>query len=223
MKAWNEIRRLSPRQIGAVALGHLALLGATLWGGLPYVVLQLLLAVELLLLSIASIPLYPERGWLKHALDTLKLAAGLTFVLFFVLVTYGVAVEGDSGDAGLAAWQALLRGTARSELLWALFYVVVHIVVALALALSSERPRVTWAKNQLAEGAATFVALFLMVFVAAFIGAPLVAGLATLGIAVDVDVLLATLMVVLRFLLALVVATFSDSEMEAMAANPYPR
>jgi hypothetical protein len=220
MKVWGEIRRLPPRRIGAVALSHLALLGATLWGGLPYVALQLLLAFELLLLNIASIPLYPHRGWLQHAFDTLKLAAGLAFVLFFVLVTYGIAAEGDSGYAGLAAWQAL-RGTAPSELLWAALYLVVHITAALVLAIRSARPRVTWAKNQLAEAGATFVALFLMVFVAAFVGRPLVAGLAVLNVAVDVDLLLGALMVVLRFLLSLVVATFSDVEMEAMAANPY--
>lgn len=220
MKAWDQIRRLPPRRIGAVALAHLALLAATLWGGLPYVVLQVLLAVELLLLSIASIPLYPERGWRTHLLDTVKLAAGLAFVLFFVAVTYGIAVEGDSGEP-IAAVRAALLDTTRSEVSWAIAYLVIHVAVALAVAWSSPQPRLVWAKSQLAEAAATFVALFLIVFVAAFAGRPLVAGLAALGVAVDADRLLAGLMVMLRFLLSLVVATISDTEMEALAADPY--
>lgn len=73
----------------------------------------------------------------------------------------------------------------------------------------------------LMEGGTTFVAMFLMVFVAIFVGAPIAAGLKVIGIDADVGAVLACLMVTLRFVLALVVATMPAHERDAIAANPY--
>ncbi len=215
-----EIRALPPRTVAAVAAGHVVLLAGILWGGLHYVLLQVLLAAELVVLNVATMTFYRERGLRKHVWDTLKMIGGLAFVLIFVVVTYGVAAEGDSGNA-LAAGIRGLAGFRGAAAWWALFYVAIHIAIALWLALAAPDPRRAWAQSMLMEGGTTFVAMFLMVFVAIFVGAPLVAGLRIIGLAVDAGTVLATLMVALRFVLALVVATMPPHERDAIAADPY--
>ncbi|MFZ2237810.1 MAG: hypothetical protein WBP11_03120 [Dokdonella sp.] len=79
-----------------LAISHLMLLAGCLWGGVPYIVLQALLAVELILISLASIVLYPERGFAKHFWDMLKLCGMLAFVMVFVVISYGVVAEPDN-------------------------------------------------------------------------------------------------------------------------------
>ena len=216
----HEVAQLPPRTIAGVAAAHAVLLVGAVWGGLPYVLLQALLAAEIVLLNIASVPLYPERGWGKHVADVLKVSAGMLFVMFFLFVTYGVAAEGAEGYALEIAWRdaQVFHGTAA---LWSIGYIVVHLAFALQQALGSADPRGSWTKNVLAEGGVTFVAMFLMVFVAIFVGAPLVKGLAMVGIGVDANLVLATLMVLLRFVLSLVGATISQQELAAISRNPY--
>ncbi len=220
MRLLDEVRKLPPRKVASVAATHAVLLAGILWGGLPYVALQVLLAVELVVLNLATMTFYRERGLRKHVLDTLKMIGGLGFVLFFIVVTYGVAAEGDSGYALAAGVQGLtrLRGAAGG---WALLYVVIHVAVSLMQAFATPDPRRAWAQSMLMEGGTTFVALFLMVFVAMFVGAPIVAGLAIIGVDADASVVLGSLMIALRFALALVVATMPASEMDAIAADPY--
>jgi hypothetical protein len=223
MKLLALLRSLPPRTVAVVVASHLMLLAGILWGGMPYLALQSLLAVELLAINLASIALYPERGLRKHAVDTLKTTGALLFILFFVIVTYGVAkVEGGGGeDSALPAALASLSNVDAETVGWALAYVAVHIGIALWQALASSEPRLTWARSMLSEGATTLVAMLFMIFVAAFAGVPLLALLARLGLPVGVDQLLACLMVVVRCAIALVMATISESEMRSMAANPY--
>jgi len=89
MKWVAELRALPTRTMAGIAVGHAVLLAGVLWGGVPYVLMQALLAFELAAVNAANILIYPERGWLKHFLDTLKLSGALLFVLFFLVVTYG--------------------------------------------------------------------------------------------------------------------------------------
>src|SRR5688572_26474648 len=222
MKLLALVRSLPPRTVAMVVVSHLMLLAGILWGGMPYLPLQLLLAVELLAINLASIPLYAARGARKHAADVLKMIAGLLFILFFVIVTYGVAkAEGRGEDDPLPAALASLREIDAATLGWALTYIVVHVGISLWQAFASSEPRLTWARSTLSEGATTLVAMLLMIFVAAFVAVPLSMLLARLGLAVDVDLLLACLMVAVRCVIALVTATISEREMTAMAANPY--
>ena len=220
MKLLESLRAVSPRAALSVGIAHAFMLIGCLWGGLPYVFLQALLVAELILVSLATIPLYPERSLWKHILDIVKLSAGLVFVLFFVVVTYGIVSEGDSGNA-LAAGLGQFQQVDLSDVLWAAGYLVVHVGISVAQALGSADPRGTWAKNNLAEGGATFVSMFLIVFVAFFVAVPIVTGGEMVGVAVDADALLAGLMVVVRFFMVLVVTTISAAEMDAMASNPY--
>ncbi|HET9485163.1 MAG TPA: hypothetical protein VFO79_14475 [Xanthomonadales bacterium] len=222
MALLDELRRLPPRTILATAAMHVPLLAALWTGALGYLTLQVLLAAELVVLNLATIPFYRERGAGRHLRDTLMLAGGLLFVLCFLLVTYGVALEGDSGNALMAALGALARPGAAAYG-WGLLYVVVHVVIALQHARAAPDPRRAWAQGMLAEGGVTFIAMFFMVFAAIFAGRPIVAGLELAGVAADVDAVLGTLMVVLRFGLSLVAATITPREMDAIAANPYAR
>ena len=216
------LRSLPPRTIAAVVASHLMLLAGILWGDMPYLALQMLLAVELVLINLASIPLYPGRGTRKHTLDVLKLIAGLLFILFFVVVTYGVArAEGGGTDYPLPEAMASLAEVEVATLGWAFTYLVVHIVISLRQAFASSEPRLAWARSTLSEGGTTFVAMLLMIFVAIFVAVPLLTVLDWVGLAVGVDQMLACLMVTVRCVLAFVTASFSEREMATMAADPY--
>lgn len=218
----KSLRQVSPKAAVHVGIPHVFLLIAALLGSLPFVAVQTLLVVELILVSMATIPFYPERGWVRHPLDLLKLSGTSVFVLFFAVVSYGVASEGDSGNAlefGLRAYTRLNS----SDIGWAFGYLIVHVALSLRSALTSPDPRATWASNNLAEGAATILALFFMVFVTVFVGRPIVAGLAWLGWSIDVDVLLSSLMVLVRYMLMLIGSLIPDSEMKSIANNPYAK
>jgi hypothetical protein len=183
-------------------------------------VLQALLAAELILLSMATIPLYPERGVLKHLFDLLKLGAGLAFVLFFIVISFGVASVGEQGNPLDISLQGF-RDTPPSAYAWALAYTVVQLALSAWQAHQSADPRGTWARNNLGQGAATFISMFLMVFVAFFFARPVVAAFARMGLVMNVNALLASLMVIVRYVLALVLSTIPATEMDAIARNPY--
>lgn len=223
MKLLELLRTLPSRTVAMVMASHLMLLAGILWGGMPYLVLQGLLAVELFAINLATIPLYRERGMRKHVLDMLKTIAGLAILLFFVVVTYGVTQSEGGGSDGYALPVALatLKEVDTTALAWALGYVVVHLSIALWLALSSPNPRLAWMKSTVSEGATTLVAMLAMIFVSIFVATQMAAGLSRLGLAVDVEMLLACLMVALRAALALVMASMSERQMAAMAADPY--
>lgn len=62
---------------------------------------------------------------------------------------------------------------------------------------------------------------FLMVFVGSFIAQPIIAGFSMQGVAVNANALLATLMMIVRYFMPLVLSTMSASEVDGIAANPY--
>lgn len=189
----QEMVQLPARTIAGVAAAHAVLLAGALWSGLPYVLLQALLAVELVLLNIASVPLYPERGWGKPLGDVLKVSAGMLFLMIFHFITWAVAASGDEGYLLEDAWHDGLAFDSTAAL-WATGYIVVHLAFALQQALRSADPRGSWTKHVLADGTVSFLAMFLMVFVAMVVGVPLVKGLAMVGVDVDANLVLATLM-----------------------------
>lgn len=220
MKGLAELRALPARTIAGLVVGHAVLLAGVLWGGVPYVLMQALLALELLAVNVANVFVYRERGWRKHVLDILKLTAALVFVLFFLIVTHGVAKQAGSGNAmatGLQELESLSVGIAG----WMLAYIVVHAGVSLWQALRSPNPRRAWAQQSLSGGAVTFIAMFFMVFAGLFLAAPLASGLRTIGFPANVDTLMGGFMIATRFVLSLVAATISPSELDAIAANPY--
>ncbi len=217
---WAELRRLPRRTVAAVAASHMLLLLCIGWGGLHYVMVLVLLAVELLVFNLATAMFYPQRGLGRHIADLLKMVAGLAFVLFFLVITYGIVAEGDNGNALMAGLTAL-RGIGDTAVAWTAFYIVVRMLVSLWQARTAPEPRIAWAHNVLTENGVTFIAMFLMVFATFFVGVPLMIALKLIGFDASASVLLAGLMVTLRFALTLVVATMPAEEMAAIAADPY--
>lgn len=216
-----SLRQLSARSVADLALGNGAMLAWALLSGWPYLVLQLLLALEVLLMSLATLPLYPERGLLRHAADLLKLAAGLAFVGLFVLVSYVVAADGDGRGAALEAALAPVSHLGGREIAGAMTYLAASMGWSLWQAWRSPDPRLAWSKARLGNGAAALLSLFFSVFVAIFAVAPLRHALVLAGIDCSADVLLILAMALLRFFFGLLLATFSEEEWINMARQPY--
>jgi len=220
MKLIEELRRIPPPVALQILLAHGVLLVASLRGGLPYIVLQGLLAFELVLLNLATVPFYPERGIARHLFDLVKLSALLAFLLLFVCISYAIVSSGEHADpitTTLARW----RGLHPASIAWAAGYIVVSLALSLLQALRSPEPRLAWMNNTLAAGGSTFVAMLFMVFVGFFGARPIAAALEYVGAPTDPDALLISLMVGLRFFTALVAATISKGEVAEMARNPY--
>ncbi len=83
---------------------------------------QVLLAVELLVFNLATAVFYPQRGLGRHIADLLKMVAGLAFVLFFLVITYGIVAEGDNGNALMAGLTAL-RSIGDTAVVWTALYI----------------------------------------------------------------------------------------------------
>ncbi len=215
-----ELRQLPRGTVAAIAAAHVLLLVCIAWGAMHYVMVLVLLAVELLVFNLATAMFYPQRGLGRHIADLLKMVAGLAFVLFFLVITYGIVAEGDNGQALMAGLTAL-RGIGDTAVAWTAFYIVVRMLVSLWQARTAPEPRIAWAQNVLAENAVTFIAMFLMVFATFFVGVPIMIALKLVGFDANASVLLAGLMVTLRFALTLVVATMPAEEMAGIAADPY--
>lgn len=221
-KLTDALRQVPPQAALQITFAHLLLLAGAIWGGVPYVVLQTLLAGELLLINIATIPLYPQRSVVRHLGDVVKMAALLAFILFFVVISYGVvSAAAREGEPLRLAMQAF-EGLGPADFGWAFAYLLARLTASMWQARQSRDPRGTWARQNLLFGGSTFVAMLFMVFGAFFVGNPLSAGLARVGVVVDTDVLLSSLMVLARCFTALVVATMSASEIDAIANDPYP-
>jgi hypothetical protein len=216
------MRQIPPQAGVQIVFAHVLLLAGAIWGGVPYVVLQALLAGELLLINIATIPLYPQRSAGRHLGDVVKMAALLAFILFFVVISYGVVTSATREGEPLRLALHAFEGLGPADFGWALAYLLARLTASMWQAKQSRDPRGTWARQNLLFGGSTFVAMLLMVFGAFFVGNPLIAGLARVGIVVDADVLLSSLMVLARFFTALVAATMSASEIDTIARDPYP-
>jgi len=220
MNRLESLRAVPVRKVAVLVLNHAILLAVCLGGDVPYVVLQTLLAIELLLTNVATIALYPERGARRHAFDTIKLAGGLAFILFFVVISYGVVQERGSGHA-LAVGFAQFSMVNFSNGAAMVGYIVLRLGWSLIQALRSSEPRVAWTKSNLVSGGTTFVAMAFMAFIGLIAG-PILFGVASMfDVGVSADALLDVLMVLTRFATAMIGATFSEAEIEAGARQPY--
>ena len=200
----KEFLKLPRRKLAGVALSHITLLGVTLLGGMTYLIMQSVLMAEIVLVGLATIPLYPERGVGKHVFDMLKMTFMLAFIYLFVLISYGAAT-GKSGLALVIARQSL-EDAGLEDLLLSLFYVSVSLGASLWQVLSQPNPRQAWASSRLLDGAVTTLAMIFITFIAIFLAMPIVSACNSLGIPMNVNALLITLMVITRFFFALVAA-----------------
>ena len=215
----KEILELPRRKLAGVALSHIVLLAVTLFGGLSYLIMQSVLMGEVVLLGLATIPLYPKRGLRSHVFDMLKMTFMLAFIFLFVLLTYG-ATTGESDRALGIAWQSL-EAAGTDDLLLSLFYVAVSLGISLWQVMRQPDPRQAWASSRLLDGTVTTLAMFFITFITIFLVKPIVLALSNWGIPMNVDSVLITCMVMTRFFFALVGATLSETSMNLIAASPY--
>src|SRR6476620_10142896 len=144
-KLTDALRQVPPQAAMQIAFAHALLLAGAIWGGVPYVVLQTLLAGELLLVNIATIPLYPQRSIARHLGDVLKMVAVLAFILFFVVISYGVVSAGARSGEPLQLALHAFQGLGLGDLGWALAYLLARLTASMRYAKQSSDPRGTWA------------------------------------------------------------------------------
>lgn len=216
------VRDVPPALGMQILFTHALLLLGSFWGGVSYPIVQLLFAAEILLITIGSTVFYSERHAAKHATDVLKMAALLLFVLMFLFVTYGIVAK-EAGQTGMPLELTIraLRNIDIGDLGWALAYVLARIAFSGFQAWRSRDPRRAWARQNYPYGASTLIAMLFMVFATFFVGVPIQMLTARIHWHVDVDALLAGIMICLRCFTALVAATVSDKQMDAIAHSPY--
>lgn len=215
-----ELAPWNPAAVLQEAVAHALLVAMAWYVGFGYLGVILVFVAELLLVSLLSTLMFPERGLWRHLRDLLKMTALLLFLLAFVFVTYGVAVEGDSGEAGMAGVRAL-SGVDRVQMLWGLGFSAAHLSAMLLYARSRPQPRKEWARLALMQNAATFVALFCLIFVVAFLGPFIVGAVRLVAPEVAGDSVLVLLAALVRFGFALLVSRMPDKDLDEVAAKPY--
>jgi hypothetical protein len=219
----DRSRDLAPWRLGAVVqevVAHAALLAVAWFSGLGYIGTVLVLALELVLVNLLSTVVFPERGVLKHLRDLLLFVPLVAFLLMFVLLTYGAAMESELEGAAADGPFGLLRFDA--ELLrWTATFTAVHLGAMLAYALTRPQPRLAWARMALMQSAVTFIAIFLLVFAAVFLGPFAIRGARVLWPDTPGDHVLSALAVLIRFAIALVMSRMPEDEIEKIARDPY--
>ncbi len=213
---------LSSAVLWRESLSHLAMLAVGWWSGAGYLGLILILGIELLLLGLVSMAVYPERGIRKHVVSLLWFVFTLAFLGMFIVLTYGEAMKAVPGHVSGATVFALIPRDA-DLLLWAAIYSAAHMLAMFVHARRSARPRIVWSENVLLNGAATVIAVLLLIpFTPAFASTLLSALQGRVHITVaTVDQILIALLVLLHFGSALLLNKLPQSVRHEIADTPY--
>lgn len=214
LEPWNRARVVQE------VASHTILLGTAWYAGFGYVGLMLLLALEIPLINVLTMGLYPERGMRRHLGDLIKGTALILFLLLFVVLTAGVAHGDRSGSKLEIAFGAALD-LDPWLLAWGVGLTVLHLLALRWQAHEHADSRLQWARLALAQGAVTLVATLILVFA----GLP-VAGILTPMIqfvwpSIPPDAPLMAVAVALRCALALLVSRMSAEDLDSVARNPY--
>lgn len=216
-----SLKRFSP----ALGLRQTLLHGLLLWLALQpfmsFFVLMWLLAAEVVLISTLTAALYPERGLRRHAIDLGNVV--LSHLVIVSLVTAFYLAASGTGTGLVSASEALdllAMQWERAQPGWILGYAVAHLLLILLFALRSADRRLYWAREAIAEGAASLLALLTMLVL---LGAFLIlsdGGLAG-GRTDDTLPWASITLVALRFGFALIVQHMPDNEWAQTARSPY--
>lgn len=212
---------LSSAVISRESLSHLALLGVGWWSSAGYLGLILILGIELLLVGLVSMAVYPERGVRRHVVSLLWFVFTVTFVGMFVVLTYGEAMKAIPGTVPGATAFALIPLDAEL-LVWTAVYSAAHMTAMFVHARRSPRPRIVWSENVLLDGAATVMALILLIPLTLVFATALgtLQGRVHITVAA-VDLVLIALLVLLRFGAALLLNKLPQSVRNEIAETPY--
>lgn len=209
----------------SLALQQTLLHGLLLWLALQpfmgFFVLLLLIAAEVVLISTLTALLYPERGLRRHAIDMVKVLLSHAVILSLVTALF-LATNGTGNTlSNFSELRELLTAQVQqAHLGWLLGYAAIHLLLILLFALGSRDRRLYWAREAIAEGAASLLALLTMLVL---LGAFLI--LSDGGLAGDhtADGLpwASITLVALRYAFALLVQHMPDSEWAQTVRAPY--
>lgn len=216
----EEILALPIQTLASVVLWHVVILAIALFGGLPYLIMQVAFAAEILLLDLATIPFYPERAKAKHAFDMLKMTGALVFIYFFVFVTYAVAINEGRNEVLAIAWRTLDAADGQ-DLMVSLFYITISLGFSFWQTFRLPDRKQEWTKRRLLDSGATLIAMTVMCFVAAIVVAPMIRLLKDIGQPVNPDAMLITLMVVTRCGFSLATACMPESTIRSISNKPF--
>jgi hypothetical protein len=215
---------LAPLRPGAVIqelFSHGLLLALVLSADLGYFGLMLLLALEVPLITVFSMTLYPERGFGRHLGDLIKGCAMMAFLLVFIVVSLSLALGREPPElSDPQVFDEVLRWKP-AVLAWSLGFAALHLLALRWQAARGPNPRLVWASLVLTQGGVSAVTLLIMVFAGFAVGAGLVPLLRMLWPPLDPHLPLVLATVMLRLFFALLISRMPASEMAEMSRNPY--
>ncbi len=216
-----SLKRFSPTIVLQQTLLHGLLLWLALQPFMSFFVLMLLIAAEVVLISTLTALLYPERGLRRHAIDLVKVLLSHAIILSLVTALYLAASgAGNHLSSFSDARELLTAQMQQAHLGWLLGYAVTHLLLILLFALGSRDRRLYWAREAIAEGAASLLALFtLLVLLGAFL--ILSDGGLAGEHAADTPPWASITLVALRFAFALLLQHMPGDEWARTARSPY--
>lgn len=215
------LKRFSPAIVLQQTLLHGLLLWLALQPFMSFFVLMVLIAAEVVLISTLTALLYPERGLRRHAIDLAKVLLSHAVILSLVTALHLAASgAGNHLSSFSDARELLTTQLQQAHLGWLLGYAAAHLLLILLFALGSRDRRLYWAREAIAEGAASLLALLSMLVL---LGAFLILSDGGLAGEQTADRLpwASITLVALRFGFALLVQHMPDDEWAKTARSPY--
>jgi hypothetical protein len=219
IKNWDPV---SPATLKRETVAHVMLLAVGWSSGVGYLGMMLMLGAELLLLTLLSIVVYPERGVWRHFVSLAWFVFLLAFLGLFVVLTYRVAMESVPGfEAGENPFSVVRLDP--NLVYWTLGYTALHLLAMLVYARTRKNPRAAWSESVLMQGSATMMTVFIMIFGALIVGGPLLTALQwvwTMSVS-SAEAVLILLLVLAHFGMSLVISRLPQSARDEIAENPY--
>jgi hypothetical protein len=201
---WDQVK---PHVVVNEAIQASLVLFSLAIGALKLPMLFGLWMLELVILTALSSSFYPERGRRRALMDIVKMA--FLCALFSVFLTF--VYFAGKGRMGLEWWSILSAAA----------LLALRLAVTARTAKQSPDPKLAWAKAALARGGVVWVSMFLGVFAGLLLGLPLVSALRLIAPDVAPDVGLGVVLLTLQVVLAAVMSTMSEAEVQEIAHDPY--
>ena len=180
------------------------------------------MAAELGMVNLLSIFFWPERGLRRHLWDLVKFVGAMVFLMFFVLMGAGVAMQPLHPDLDPMHTTIDMLGRIDATAIgWMLGAMVLHLGVLVWRSRSSADPQREWAGLALTQGAATLVTLLLLAMGMFLLGPLLAQAGAAMAGERGAHLLLALPVVALRCFFALLVSRMPERELQGIARQPY--
>lgn len=202
------------------SVSHALLLVLTWAGDLGYLGLLLVLALEVPLITLLTIGLYPKRGLGRQLGDLVKVGSVMGFLMVFVVVTSGLAAAPEVQTVERVGVIESV-GLDLSALLWAVAIAALHLVALRWRAQQHADPRRQWARLALLQGAINLFTVFALILVGAVVAFVILPVLLLLDPPWRQDAPLVLAAVALRYAIALFFSRMTEADLDEIARNPY--